>query len=72
MLASVLWDERGIIIIGYLEKGKTINDEYYIVWTKEIKIQSANKNHVSPWKCTSSKNFKKWLSQRTKEPISAL
>jgi hypothetical protein len=30
VMASVLWDERGIIIVDYLEKGQTINNEYYI------------------------------------------
>ncbi|XP_076623122.1 histone-lysine N-methyltransferase SETMAR-like [Colletes latitarsis] len=29
VMASVFWDVRGIIFIDYLEKGKTINDEYY-------------------------------------------
>ncbi|GFX20279.1 mariner transposase [Trichonephila clavipes] len=27
-MASVFWDAIGIIFINYLEKGKTINDEY--------------------------------------------
>jgi hypothetical protein len=29
-LASVLWDVRDIIFIDYLEKGQTINSEYYM------------------------------------------
>ena len=29
VMASVFWDARGIIFIDYLEKGKTINGEYY-------------------------------------------
>jgi hypothetical protein len=29
-LASVLWDARGIIFIDYLEKGQTVNNEYYM------------------------------------------
>jgi hypothetical protein len=28
VMASVFWDERGIIFIDYLEKGQTINSEY--------------------------------------------
>lgn len=29
VLASVFWDAKGILLIDYLEKGKTINSEYY-------------------------------------------
>lgn len=29
-MASVFWDAKGIIFTDYLEKGKTINSEYYI------------------------------------------
>lgn len=28
-MATVFWDARGVIYIDYLEKGKTITDEYY-------------------------------------------
>jgi hypothetical protein len=31
IMASVFWDERGIIFIDYLKKGPTINSEYYIL-----------------------------------------
>jgi hypothetical protein len=30
VMASVFWDARGILFIVYLEKGQTINSEYYI------------------------------------------
>jgi len=30
VMASVFWDAHGILFIDYLEKGKTINSEYYI------------------------------------------
>ena len=30
VLASVFWDAQGILFIDYLEKGRTINSEYYI------------------------------------------
>ena len=30
VMASVSWDGKGIIYIDYLEKGKTINSEYYV------------------------------------------
>ena len=29
VIASVFWDAHGILFIDYLEKGKTINNEYY-------------------------------------------
>lgn len=29
-MASVFWDAKGILLIDYLEKGKTINGEYYV------------------------------------------
>lgn len=29
VMASVFWDSEGVIMIDYLEKGKTINGEYY-------------------------------------------
>jgi hypothetical protein len=28
-MASVFWDAEGVLIIDYLEKGKTITGEYY-------------------------------------------
>ena len=30
VLASVFWDAQNILYIDYLEKGRTINSEYYI------------------------------------------
>lgn len=30
VMATVFWNVRGIIHVGYLEKGKTINREYYV------------------------------------------
>jgi histone-lysine N-methyltransferase SETMAR len=35
VLASIFWDQDGIILIHYLPKGQTINAEYYsslLVW----------------------------------------
>ena len=29
VMASVFWDAKGILLIDYLQKGKTINSEYY-------------------------------------------
>ena len=30
-MESVFWDAHGILFIDYLEKGKTINSDYYMV-----------------------------------------
>jgi len=38
-LASILWDEDGILLVDYLPKGQTINAEYYsslLVQLKDI------------------------------------
>ena len=29
VMASVFWDSQGVIMIGYLEQGRTINDAYH-------------------------------------------
>ena len=29
MMASVFWDSQGVIVIDYLEQGRTINGAYY-------------------------------------------
>jgi hypothetical protein len=36
VMASVFWDARGIIFIDYLEKGQTINSEYYIALLERL------------------------------------
>jgi hypothetical protein len=35
-MTSVFWDARGIIFIDYLEKGQTINSEYYIALLERL------------------------------------
>jgi len=38
-LASIFWDQDGILLIDYLPKGQTINEEYYsslLVQLKEV------------------------------------
>ena len=47
-MASVLWDTKGIVLIDYVQKIKTINGEYYAqlltqLW-KEIKSKRPGKN----------------------------
>nr|XP_040567943.1 histone-lysine N-methyltransferase SETMAR-like [Lepeophtheirus salmonis] len=37
LMASVFWDAHGIIFIDYLEKGRFINNDYYIVLLDRLK-----------------------------------
>jgi histone-lysine N-methyltransferase SETMAR len=37
VMATVFWDARGIILIDYLEKGKTITGEYYASLLEQLK-----------------------------------
>jgi [histone H3]-lysine36 N-dimethyltransferase SETMAR len=43
VMASVFWDAHGIIFIFYLEKGKTINSDYYIALLERLKDEIAEK-----------------------------
>ncbi|GFY03386.1 mariner transposase [Trichonephila clavipes] len=35
-VASVFWDTQAILVIDYLEKGKTIHSEYYMVFLDQL------------------------------------
>jgi len=37
ILASIFWDQDGIILIDYLPKGQTINAEYYSFLLVQLK-----------------------------------
>ena len=37
VMASVFWDKEGIIMIDYLQKGKTINADYYTSLLDQLK-----------------------------------
>ena len=37
ILISIFWDQDGIILIGYLPKGQTINEEYYTPLLVQLK-----------------------------------
>ena len=39
VMASVFWDSHGILFIDYLEKGKTINSEYYMALLERLKAE---------------------------------
>ena len=43
ILASVFWDAQGILFIDYLEKGRIINNEYYIALLVHLKEEIAKK-----------------------------
>lgn len=43
VMASVFWDAHGIIFIDYLEKGRTINSDYYIALLERLKEEIAEK-----------------------------
>ena len=36
-MTSVFWDAKGIVFINYLQKGKTINGEYYAKLLRELR-----------------------------------
>jgi len=37
VLASIFWDQDGILLIDYLQKGQTINCEYYSTLLVQLK-----------------------------------
>ena len=43
VMTSVFWDANGIIFIDYLEKGKTINSDYYMALLERWKVEIAAK-----------------------------
>ena len=44
-LASVFWDAHGILLIGYIEKRRIINSEYYMVLLVRLKEEIAKNRH---------------------------
>ena len=43
ILASVFWDAYSILFIDYLEKGRTINGDYYMALLMHLKEEIAKK-----------------------------
>jgi hypothetical protein len=43
MMASIFWDSHGIIMINYLEKGRTINDTYHADELRRLRKKSREK-----------------------------
>ena len=42
-MASVFWDAPGILFIKYLEKGKTINSDYYMALLDRLSAETKKK-----------------------------
>ena len=42
-MASVYWDTYGSLFIDYLQKGKTINNDYYIALLDRLSAKIKNK-----------------------------
>lgn len=38
-MATVFWDSRGVILIDYLEKGKSITGAYYVTLLDKLKAE---------------------------------
>ena len=38
VMASVFWDPKGIVFIVYLQKGQTINGEYYANLLRQLQM----------------------------------
>ena len=48
VLASMFWDAQGILFLDYLEKGRTINIEYYIALLVRLKEEIGKKRqHIT-------------------------
>ena len=63
-LASVFWDAQGILFIDFLEKGRTINSEYYIVLLVCLNEEIAKKQQqMKKKKCSLTKNMHRVASQ---------
>jgi len=42
-MANVFWDVKGIIFIDYLEKGKNITSEYYVILLQCLSLEIKEK-----------------------------
>ena len=43
VMASVFWDSQGVIIIDYLQQGRTINGAYYAAELRRLRQEIARK-----------------------------
>ena len=59
VLASAFRDAQGILFINYLEKGRTINNEYYIALLVRLKEEVTKKRpQMKKKKCSFTKTMK--------------
>jgi len=51
LLASIFWDQDGILFINYLPKGQTINEEYYVSLQVQLKdiLKEKRRGKVTKW-----------------------
>lgn len=49
VMATVFWDRHGLLLVDYLPKGETINEEYYIevIWKLRRAIQNRRRGKLS-------------------------
>ena len=59
VMASVFWDARGILFIDCLEKGETVNNDYYMALLdrlsteiKKKRLHMQKNSAVPPRQCT--------------------
>ena len=45
MMATVFWDQRGVLLVEFLERGVTINADAYFKTLKKVKRDIQNKRH---------------------------
>lgn len=65
VMASVFWDSRGIILIDYLEKGKTITGAYYASLLDKLKTEIVTKRpHLRKKRCCFIKTMRRLTPQR--------
>jgi histone-lysine N-methyltransferase SETMAR len=39
LMCTVFWERKGVILLGFLEPGQTVNSDYYIVTLTKLKAQ---------------------------------
>ena len=74
-LASIFWDQDGILLFDYLPKGQTISAEYYsslLVQLKDVlKENAAGRSRTGPCSCTAMPRLTGHLQPRRNWPTSA-
>ena len=64
VLASIFWEAQGILFIDYLQKGRTINSEYYIALLVRLKEEITKKRpQMKKKRCSFTKTMHRVTSQ---------